>query len=203
MKKIAPQYTGGAVDESLTAEAERLIRSLPGDTADLEEKIRRLLGRYRNFRKFYDTEPQVSVTIAHLNELAKQARNLREGLNLIPANAEAVISTSMWKAWDVSYFEYERSLKRDLTRLEVILQHAAKEFEPAKGRLGDKANSLEHALLSDVAGLLENQAGGSLGKLKLAGLAAEILISAKVHGVPGTQKRARDAINAWLKRSTT
>lgn len=199
MKKIAPQYTGGAVDESLTAEAERLIRLLPGDTNDIENKIRRLLGRYRDFRKFHDTEPQVSVTIDHLKGLAKQANKLKDGLKLIPDDAKAILSECMFDSWDITYFHYEQNLIQNLTRLQAALSFVAKDFEPLRGRPGAPPRSLEHSLLSDVAGLIELHSPNML-LTDAANYAADLLRASGVKNLPIEPAEARKVINSWRKR---
>ncbi|CJK79028.1 Uncharacterised protein [Streptococcus pneumoniae] len=203
MRRIERQYAGGAVDERVPDRCVELIRRLPGDPALIQHDLGVLLGRYRGWREFHDTAPQIGTTIDHLKAVAKQAEQLREAIGLIPPDAEANLALCMHKAWDMSFFELERSLEQSLVRLQVAANHVADDFKQYKNRKGEKPNTLEHGLLSDVASLLESQSGGALGKIEIAGLAAELIINAGVFGVPGTPKRARDAIIAWRKRSTT
>lgn len=202
MKKIERQYTGGVVDESLSERCASLIRQLPGDTAALEEQIGVLLGRYRSWRQFHDTAPQVGVTIEHLRSVAKQAEQLRKSLELIPPDAEAELSLRVYKAWEMSFFDMERALVQGLTRMQVVATQVANGFEPYKGRPGGKRHSLQHELLSDVSELLEQHAEITLTLEQIAGLTVEILNTAGVRDLPITSKRTRDTINSWRKRST-
>lgn len=198
MKKLKPQHTGGFVDNSLSDRSLSLIQSVPGASDELVDKIARRVGRYRDFRAFRDTEPQVAVLIRHLAEISAKSDQLREDLKNLPPAADAIATEVMHFAWLEMFPDFDRQLSKDLLRLSALMRQVACRLAPQMNRRGDHPSTLEHELLSDVAQMLED-ADGRMGRIAEAGKTAEILCAAGVHGLPATPEKARKAILAWRK----
>ncbi|MCY1295661.1 hypothetical protein D9M70_450120 [compost metagenome] len=198
MKKLKRQVTGGWVDESLPDRAIDLIRAVPGTDNSLIDAIGRRLGLYRGFRQFYDTEPQVAVLVRHLEYLASKSHELMKDIQSLPSNAEAIATELMFTSWAESFPQFEQRLTQDLVRFSALMNAVAVRMKPLLGRRGERPNTLEHSLLSDVAQMLQNT-GCGMKRIEEAQKAVEILVAAGVGDLPGTPEKARRVIIAWRK----
>ena len=197
-KRISKQWTGGTTDESISGRALDLIDELPCAKDCIISPLSRSLGRYRDFKKFRDTEPQPAATYAHLKATAKTIQRLLDDIRLIPSSEEALMAWRMYQAWNINYSEFENDLNEKLTRLMVLLDAISQQPASPSTKKGG-GRHLEHSLLTDTATLIEGSCP-SLGKLEAAGRAASILTAAGVQNMPSTPRKARDAILHILKR---
>lgn len=194
-KRISKQWTGGTTDESIPGRALDLIDELPCDKDLIIPALSRSLGRYRNFKKFSDTEPAPDTAHAHLRTTSKNIQELLETIRLIPAPEEAIMEWRMHHAWGINYLEFKNDLDEKLTKLMVLLDVISQQPKRKSTRQGGRSD-LEHSLLTDIAILIEENCP-SLGKIEAANRAASILIEAGVQ-VPTT--KPRDTVSSVLKR---
>ncbi|HHK4737788.1 TPA: hypothetical protein ACQTZZ_004196 [Pseudomonas aeruginosa] len=198
MKKFQRQISSGWVDETLTDRALEAIRSIPLSNDDLEQKIGERLGRYRLLRQFHDTEPQPSVLVRHLSDLASTSHELITGIMTLPPAARALATEILYATGKESFQKLSKQLTRDLVTFSAVMNSVSNRVKPSIGRKGEKPNTLEHSLLSDVAQLLQDF-GCGLGRIEEAQKTVEILVAAGVSELPGTPEKARKAIIAWRK----
>lgn len=198
MKKFAPQYNGGCADNQLTAKTTETIRSFGGNSGLLIEGIAYRIGVYRDFRRVADTEPQIGVAIEHLQAIGNTSWGLYNDIGQLPMHAEALVWEEIRQAGGDAYLSLHQ-LQQDLLRLGAILTTVAGQLTTYENRPGRKSSSLEHSLLSEVAAMIEDHVGAAIGKVEVAGLAAELLRESGVHGLPGKDK-ARKAVLAWRRK---
>ncbi|HUE93176.1 hypothetical protein [Pseudomonas sp.] len=198
MKKLVPQRSGGYVDNQLTAKTTDTIRRLGGNFELLIERISYRIGVYRDFRRAADTEPQVGVAVEHLQALGKTAWGLYKDIDQLPMHADALVWEEIRQAGGDAYLSLQQ-LQQGLVRLGAVLNSVAGQLTPYENKPGRKSSSLEHSLLSEVAAMIEDHVGNAIGKVEIAGLAAELLRESGVHGLPGKDK-ARKAVLAWRRK---
>ena len=85
-----------------------------GASTEIVESIGQHLGRYRMFAADRDTTPGVRETIAHLDTVTKSINRLIEDLDLIPAEADAYITETLWYAYKEHGMSMANRIMRDL-----------------------------------------------------------------------------------------
>lgn len=192
-KPIAKQYTGGAIDKSLAPRALKLIKQLP-DAEGLAQEIGERVGDYRFWKKAQSTVPADGLIVMHVEKTARSINTLRAQLDLMPEEIRALMSETLLRARGEVYETLAERLDETLLRYQSAASAALSTIQPGRVAPGKKEAHLEHAILSDVAALLEKR----IKSLETAaGNAAEILIFAGIPNLPGTAKKARAAVLAY------
>lgn len=190
-KKIQKQYTGGVVDDSLSAETRLKIRELGGPD-DLEERISREIGRYRGGAQFRRTEPAPKVTLDHLDDTVKTAEKLLEHLENMPAIVDAI-------TWERTHAAgCNVNIQNELYRCIALYGVIKAELEKSGSKKGEKPKHLEHALLVNVAGMIEQIHG--IGLERAADYAAKILKNEGVPNIPNPADEREGEVRGKVRK---
>lgn len=181
---IKKQHTGGVVDDSLLESTRLKIREL-GGPCDLEERISRELGRYRDYAKFRDTEPTAAQTLKHLDGTVALANKLLQHIDLMPAIVDGLLYEKLQRA-NIAF-----NIEDELYRCVALYGGIAAELKTCERRKGEKPKTIEISLLSDVAALIEKIPGITV--TKAAEYAAEILTLERVPYLARSKRSAPGA----------
>lgn len=192
-RKIKEQYTGGDYDAEIQPSAIEHINKV-SDDPEFFESIRELLARYRDYRKFVDTNPSNSEVREHLDKVIKGMEKLKENLDLLPSSFKSHFADIMYfrtGSHETAYLKLSE-FKSMLQIYPVYIKAIKNEQYQHKSKSGH-SSLLEKKLLSDVSLLIE-QSDNNFGLYDSAELAREILVNCKVPYLPGTTEKAREAI---------
>lgn len=195
-RKMQPQVTGGWVDGSLPAHVERYLIDHVKAPA-LLPRIRELVGNYRQWRDYRDTDPAKAEVIAHAEKTKKLIGQLKDHLALMPEAAKAYMTDDLMRLRGDYYEKAARNLTAELDLLNLLSSRAGGKVEAWQESNGRKRKTLEHALLSDIAALFEAE---GMPVIEAADHAREVLVSSGVHNVPDDARKARAAIRAVRSR---
>lgn len=203
MKK---QYSGGAVDGTISDKARQLICSI-SDDPNLIKKIATLVGRYRGEAQRRDTEPAKYQFIDELERVVKSSEELSTSLDLLPDSINVMFAKKCQRAgYDIiEAHSYLGILENQLNYYNVIFKSIIAEIKEIPAPKGEKPKFREKVLLSDVSYLLE-QASPSNGVMRSALYASKILTACGVPNIPvGNEddsnpgKKQREAIKKARK----
>lgn len=189
-RKMQPQVTGGWVDGSLPAHVERyLINDVKAPA--LLPRIRELVGNYRQWRDYRDTDPAKAEVIAHAEKTKKLIGQLKDHLDLMPEAAKAYMTDDLMRLRGDYYEKAACNLTAELDLLNLLSSRAVGKVEAWPERNGRKRQTLEHALLSDIAALFE---ADGMPVIEAAHHARTVLADSGFEKIPEDGQTARAAI---------
>jgi len=194
-RRIKKQYTGGFIDRTLTPRSVDLLSDLP-PALDYAVEIGELVGRYRFDKQVGATQSSAEEMTRHLSRTKDVIEELEEHLNLLPEEFKALADYDLYRTKTNSIHEINQRLMNDLALYKILCTSAAKTMSDwSPPNKGNSKKHLEHKLLSDVAKLLEANAG--LKKTAAAALASDVLRQSKVPNMPDDPKKAREAAKRY------
>jgi len=182
IRKMTPEESrllrlrGGAVDESIPAEAAQILAGLELDVDALGAFFGPRLARYREGVEDASERLPVAKEIQLAEETCELINELRERVASVPDIVRVGADMALWQRQNQTWFHVEHRLAKELDEAWMALQIGIKEAERFKGRSGAKSQWARDGLAVDTMAEVERLLPRVHGaKTKAARIARDLL----------------------------
>lgn len=206
VKKIQKQYTGAVLNTEVTAQSLEYLKHNLISIEQFKEEFGLLLGRFKSYNAFQNSEPMPKETIAHLTKILRQVESLTENIDLIPATANAYMMEAIFKKMKFhpqAEILHNEDMQQILIEYSSVLLYALSEVKQHANLKGRKKNSaLQHFIYQSYL-CIKKHINISLSKSELYHVTGKLLIENGVHVPAEAENIGKIILNIKKSKNST